>query len=61
MNTLSVLISNPIYFLQTLFVFELLLGISDTFLYFTSIHPSKSVPSPGVQMRQTVCVVNLVS
>jgi hypothetical protein len=51
---------NHVHIPWTLFVYEVQFGISETFPCFMLVHPSKTVPSPGVPLRQIQVVVTLI-
>jgi hypothetical protein len=53
--------SNLVHLPWTLLVFEFLLGISETLLCFMLVHPIKTVPLPGVPLRQIQFVINWMS
>jgi hypothetical protein len=52
---------NLVHLPWTLLAFEFTLGISETFLCFVLIRPTKIVPPPGVPLRQIQFVINCMS
>jgi len=51
---------NHVHLPRTLLVYEVPFGISETFPCFMLVHPSKTVPPPGVPLRQIQVVVTLI-